>query len=390
MRRLHRDRSRPRLRRHAVRGFSLIELLVAVVIGMVLTLAITGMMIRSEGGRRAVTSTSDVATNAAYVAYVLDRTLRSAGSGYSQSADIAFGCRILASRSGTQVLPRTTAFPAPFGSVPQNVRLAPVVVHAGAGSGGSDIIAVASGSSGLGELPMRVLPGSITGTTVNIPSTVGIRAGDLVMVLQDTNNCMLQQVATGFTGGATQMVTLGGNFAANTINSINLSSMGSSSPAQLAVLGNIAGNQPQFQLLGLDDLNNLVAYDVLRLDGGDTVVPLAEGVADLRVRYGLDTNGDNLVDTWQSPATGNFTAANLLTGTAVATANLSSILALRVGLILRSTVPDREVVSQPNQVLFADLGTTLQVTRTLSADEQRLRHRTLEFTVPLRNVMMVP
>lgn len=371
-------------------GFSLIELMVAVAIGMVLTMAITGLMVRSEAGRRALTTVNDVSMNGAYLSYTLDRTLRNAGSGYTQSWPQAYGCRLLASRAGTQILPRTAAFPAPFASVPQTVRLAPVIVHAGAGNGGSDVLAVMSGASALGEQPIPVQAGSVTGTLLRLPATVGLRADDLTMVLQDQTNCMVQQVAAGFAGGASQQLNFGGTYAANTINSVNLDSFGVGTAAFLAPIGNAAGNQPAFQLLGVHSNTRLMTFDLLRLDGSNTTTPIADGVLDLRARYGVDSDNDGRVDTWVSPATAPWNAATLQDGSTTSRDNLARILAVRVGLILRNNVPERNAVSPASLVLFSDLASTLQVTRTLSATEQQLRYRTLEFTVPLRNVMMKP
>jgi type IV pilus assembly protein PilW len=371
-------------------GFSLIELLVAVAIGMVLTMAITGLMVRSEAGRRALTTGNDVSMNSGFLSYTLDRTLRNAGSGYTQAMDVAYGCRLLAARAGTQLLPRPAAFPAPFNTVPQNVRLAPLVVHSGVGSGGSDVLMVMSGNSALGEVPLQVQPSSVTGTLLRLPATVGLRGGDLVLVLENLNNCMLQQVNTGFLGGATQVLNFGGAYAANTINSVNLDSFGISSDAFVAPLGNIAGNQPSFVLIGLDTNTRLVTFDMLSLDGATSPTAITDGVVDLRARYGVDTDNDGRVDDWVSPATAPWNAATLQDGSIVSRDNLSRILAVRVGLILRNNVPERNAVSPASLVLFSDLPNAAQVTRTLSTTEQQLRYRTLEFTVPLRNVMMKP
>ena len=372
------------------RGFSLVELLVAVVIGMLLTVAITGLMVRSEAGRRALSNVNDVSMNGAFLSYTLDRTLRSAGSGYSQSWRVAYGCRLLAARSGTQVLPRTAAFPAPFASVPQTVRMAPLVIHAGIGTGSSDVLAVMTGASALGELPVPVLAGSVTGTLLRLPATVGLRASDLVVVLQDQSNCIVQQVTSPFTGGATQDLNFGGTYAASTINSVNLSSLGVSTPALVAPIGNLSGNQPNFQLLGLGANATLFTFDMLRLDGGTTATAIADGVLDLRARYGIDSNDDGRVDAWVSPATAPWTAAALTDGSTTARDNLARILAVRVGLVLRNNTPERVDVSPSSLTLFGDMDSTLQVTRTLSAADRLLRLRTLEFTVPLRNVMLKP
>jgi type IV pilus assembly protein PilW len=391
----HKPRSmQPRLpqplRRQSAGGFSLIELLVAVVIGMALVLAVTGMLVRNETGRRSLTASNDTSQNTAFVAYTLDRSLRSAGSGFSQAWRTAYGCRLLAARGGVQVLPAAAAFPAPFNTVPTAVRLAPLVVHAGAGTGNTDVLAVLTGSSGLGESPLPVLPSSVDTTQMRVPSTVGLLGGDLLLLMQDTTNCMVQQVQTGFTGGADQTISLGGNYATTAVDSVNLTSFGSTTAALVAPLGNEATNQPAMQLLGVGANATLVSYDLLRLGGTTTVTPLADGVADMRAVYGIDTNNDGFVDSWVSPATAPWRAADLLDGSVAGRDNLARIMAVRVGLIVRSSLRERQAVSASTTTLFADLDPALRYTRTLTSDEQTQRFSTVDFTVPLRNQMLAP
>lgn len=372
------------------RGFTLVELLVAVALSMLMTLAITGVLVRYESGRRNLTAVNDTVQGGAYSALLLDRVMRSAGSGFALSWRNNFGCRIVTSRSGSTVLPRGDAFPAPFASVPQTVRLAPVVVHAGAGTGGTDVLAVATGSSGLGEAPLRVLPSSATSTKVNVDATVGLRAGDLVMLFQDGSQCMVQQVAAGFSGGTVQQLDFGGTYAAEEISGVRLDAMGTTDSAWVAPIGNVTGNRPQFQLIGVGDNATLVTLDLLRLDGDDTPMALAEGVADLRALYGVDTTGDGRIDSWQSPATAPWNAASLMDGSATARTNLSQIVAVRIGMLVRTVDRDRDVVSPASLSLFVDLGAGLTYTRTLSTEERHLRWRALDFTVPLRNVLLMP
>jgi type IV pilus assembly protein PilW len=383
-----RARSAPGARLH--RGVTLIELLVAVVVGSALVIAITTILMRSEAGRRGLTATNDSSQNAAFVAFALDRQLRSAGSGFSQAWHSAFGCRLLAARNGNAVLPRAAAFPAPFAAVPQALRLAPAVIYAGAGTGGSDVLAIASGASGLGEAPLPVVAGSVTGTKVGVPSTVGLRGKDLVLVLQDTDNCMVQQVTDGFVGGASQDLNFGGTYASSTISAVNLDSLGVTAPAFVAPLGNTLGRLPAFQLLGVAANATLVSHDTLRLDGSDAVSPIADSVVDLRARYGIDANGDGRIDNWVSPTAPPFDANTLMNGSAASQLNLASILALRVGLILRNATPERTAATPATLTLFSDLPPALQHTRNFTAEQQLLRHRPVEFTVPLRNVMLMP
>jgi type IV pilus assembly protein PilW len=376
-----------RMRRQAS-GFTLVELLVAVTVGMGLVLAVTIMLIRSESGRRSVTAMNDVSVGGAYVSFVLDRMVRSAGSGFIQAWKTGYGCQLLVSRSNTQILPRTSDFPAPFAALPRTQRLAPLVVYAGQGAGGSDVLAVSTGSSGLGESPLRVLPNSATSTQLRVPATVGLRAGDLVMVMQDATNCMVEQLQSGFAGGADQLMSFGGTYANGTINSVALSGMGTSSTAWVAPIGNVAGNQPSFQFIGVGSNNTLQSYDLLRMDGSDTPVPLSDGVVDMRALYGLDTDGDGKVDSWADPGTSPYDYASLTDGSATAQANLVKILAVRLGLVLCNSQPEKAAVSPASLTLFADLTSTLRRTHTLSSSDQLMRWRTVEFTVPLRNPML--
>ena len=86
----------------AQQGFSLIELMVSVAIGLIVTLAITGVLVASEQRKRTSTSVNDVNQTGAYISYVLDKAIRSAGSGFSEKSAAVFGCALKASRNGAQ------------------------------------------------------------------------------------------------------------------------------------------------------------------------------------------------------------------------------------------------------------------------------------------------
>jgi type IV pilus assembly protein PilW len=386
---LHALRQRSTTQRRQAAGFTLIELLVAVTVGMAMTLAITLMLIRSEAGRRALTSINDVASGGAYLSFVMDRSIRSAGSGYTQIWGTAAGCQLAVARSGTQILPRSAAFPAPFASLPTTQRLLPVLVYAGAGANGSDILAVNTGASGLGESPLRVLPGSATGTGVRVPATIGLREGDLGLVVQNNGTCLIQQVAAGFVGAADQQLNFGGLYAAASVGTVSLSDAGGVNEATVAQLGNVAGNRPVFMLMGVGANDTLMQHDLLRLDGVDGAIPMSNGVADMRVLYGVDTNNDKVIDNWVSPSTAPYDAASLGNGSKTAADRAATILAVRVGLLTHNTSPERDDVSAATVSLFPEMG-SLKQTRTLTPDERKLRWRVLDFTVPLRNVMLKP
>ncbi|MFG6432343.1 PilW family protein [Roseateles sp. LYH14W] len=367
------------------RGFSLVELMVAMVIGLVLTLTISTMVARQESVRRGVTSGNDLTSNSAYASYLLDRELRSAGAGFSQATASNYGCTLHASRNAAQLLPATAAFPAPFAAIPQDYRLAPVMVFAGAGAGGSDVIAVATGHSGLSETALPVSPGTAAPGQVKLSNTLGMRGGDLVLVAQDgLAQCMLQQVSAGFVGGTAEVLTFGGTLAADVIAGVALADFAIGN-TNVSLLGNATGNQPRLQLLGIGANNTLFSYDLLQLTAGAQA--LAEGIVDMRVRYGVDSAPrDGTVDAWIAPTSAGYTAAALRDGSATSRDNLQSILSLRVGLVLRSDLVDKTDVTRPTLTLFDTLPAAQQHTFTVPAGTATQRYRTVEFTVPLRNV----
>ena len=369
------------------RGFTLVELMVAIALGLALTLALTTVMIRHDAGKRTLVSSNDLSLTSSYVALSMDRELRSAGSGFMQDWRNTFGCLLRVASGGVQILPRTAAFPAPFAAVPQQVRLAPLVIHAGAGANGSDVLAVATGTSGLGETPFRVQPSSATGSDLRVNSTIGLRGNDLVLLSEPGVGCMVQQVSNPFAGGANQLLTFSGTYAKSEINGVQLQSFGVAETASVMVLGNAVTNRPILRLIGVDAGATLVSLDLLQLDGADTVLPMVDGVADLRALYGVDTDNDGRIDSWVAPTAANFTAADLTAGTLVANDRLLTIMAVRVGMVLRSDRIERDEVAPASVTLFSDLA-GLEYTFAIDSSLRHQRFRTVEFTVPLRNVML--
>jgi len=373
------------------RGLSILELMVALAIGLIIVLATTGVMMRSEAGKRTTTSTNDMNQVATYLAYTLDRSVRSAGSGYVQRWQQVFGCQMHAVRSGGTMLPRPGAWPAPFTTLPTSPRIAPAVIFAGASDGGSDVLAVMTGNAGYSESGSAVLPGSVTASDLRLRNTLGFNSNDLVLLYDDTAGCVLQQVQSPFTGSTSQTLPFGGTYSGGEVDGVNLTSLGLGNTMYTIAIGNVVTeNQPQFQYFGVGASNTLFSYDLLQLGTSDASLPMADGVVELRALYGVDTNDDGMVDSWESPATSPWTAAELLDGTSAAQLNLRRIMAIRIGLVLRSSLMEKDVVSPSSLTLFSDLPISVQYTHTVTATEQKSRHRTVEVTVPLRNLLLLP
>lgn len=392
------------------RGFSLIELMVGVAIGLVLTLAIFQVLIASEGRKRSLTGVNDVSQSGAYSVYVLDRILRSAGTGFAQGLDRVGGCRISARLpvATGETLPRAAAFPAPFTAIPQGQRLAPVVVFPGASDTGSDVLMVMSGASGYGEVLSDVQPSSIGAADLRLTNTIGYRGGDLVMIVSN-GECLLSQVSAAKTPCAGQaaavtpttvcgpLLPLAGPYFTTTGTHTSLAALnGSGSQAWTFTIGNPgSGNPPEFTLLGVGANSTLFRHDLLLGNEQNVSEPMAEGVRVLRAVYGIDTNNDGILDAWQSPGDVGWDGATLMNGSAVSNQRLRQIVAVRVGLVLRSALVEKEVepgvpVAPANLTLFGDLPNANHVTVDLTAagENRNQRHRVIELTVPLRNLLL--
>lgn len=376
-------RRRPSLNR----GFTLVELLVAVAIGTVLVLAITIMLTRFEGGRRSLTNANDATLGSAFVTFELDRMLRNAGSGLTQGRKWNYGCQLSVARGADVLLPRPDAFPAPFAAVPQSLRLAPVMAFAGVGTNGSDVLAIFTGAGGVAESGLPVKTSSITATELRLGSTVGLKQGELILVWDDVNPCFVQQVGQDpASGGASETLQLGGTYAVPIIGSNDLKDMGNGTSWDrvfVSSLGRANGNQPQFLLVGVGENATLSVHDLLALSGDrNNVQPLAEGVYLMKVQYGISAVGASptVVADWVNPNAAPWDSATLLNGSQASRDALGRILAVRVGLLIRSTLVEREAVSPADQRLF---GATV---KTLTADEQKFRWRAVELDVPLRNM----
>ncbi|AVQ83016.1 MULTISPECIES: PilW family protein [unclassified Variovorax] len=376
------------------RGLTLIELLVAMVIALVVTLAVTSAVIFGESTKRTTTSVNDINQSGSYAAYLLDRAVRSAGSGFIQSWDLGvFGCKLQAKRSNTAILPRTTVFPVPFEKFLGNatgvadLRIAPLLIGKGQSSDGkSDVLMVMGGNAAAGDVPRPIISAGASDNIVRLDNTVQLKKNDIALVSQvGSTDCLLEQVDSSFVDSANnELATLNGTYYTAGVGT-TLASLAASGSAYLTPLGSGTANNVQFQLFGIGANNTLVSYDLLRSDGTDTPQTLADGVMEMHALYGLDTNTDGIIDTWKAPDATGFDIKTMMTDGKLS----RQVVAVRVGLILRSATLERDPVSQTIPEMFSDTGIKRDAV-TLTNDDRRYRYRVVEFTIPLRNTLLLP
>lgn len=394
-------RHRVQRRQH---GVTLIELMVAIVIGLVVTLAATSLLIFGESSKRTTAATNDMGQTGAYAAYVLDRAVRAAGSGFTQSWTLAgaFGCLLNATLPSTPNLPRSSAFPAPFATAflggasgSANLRVAPVLIGKSQSDAGSDVLVVMGGTAASGDVPRLILSSGKSTSILRLDSTVGLAEGDLGLVsASGTTDCLLEQVhsSTAFADSAgNDALPLGSTYYTASGSSTSLSTLAASGSAYFTPLGNVNAGNTQFQMFGVGSNNTLYSYDLLMANGTDASQAVADGVSEMHALYGLDTNSDGVLDTWVDPGATGYDIATMMTTPATA----RQVVAIRIALVLRSANPERandngDLPSPASLTLFSDLATSLQQTISFSTSEQHFRHRIVESTIPIRNVLLLP
>ncbi len=386
------------------KGMTLVELMVAMTIGLGITLAISSVLISSENHKRTTTSTNDAQQTGSYAYYALDKALRSAGSGIAGSAfptDVGvLGCHL----NAAGIFPRAAAFPAPFGAflggVTSTLNVAPVLIGQNQSQDGvSDVIMVMSGSGSAGGVSRQITGGG-SATTAILDNTVGFANGDLLLVSQSgVADCLMEQVLTI----APPLLNLAGTYYTATAATTSMAALATNTSSYVTPIGNAAANNVQFLLFGLDNNRTLYSYDLLQNlnlvggAGGDTAQAIADGVVQMNALYGIDTVGGGIQTAWAGPGDAGWDISTVM----ASPTKMKQIVSVRVALVVRGEYYDTKrdnlgnyiPVSPPTLTIFNGLkngaGASLAKVINLNATEQQFRYRVFEFTVPLRNMILL-
>ncbi|MFN4063197.1 prepilin-type N-terminal cleavage/methylation domain-containing protein [Aquabacterium fontiphilum] len=279
------------------RGFTLVELMVGLALGLITTLIIAQVMINADAQQRTTTQGTDAQINGASAVYLLSRDLQAAGYGLiSKAADL--GCPIRAVQPDGQAL---------------DLTLAPVLIGTDA-NGNATIRTLSSGKAAF-AVPVRVQNQYSAGeTSFVVPSSLGVVAGDLLLVAPDAwdadNWCALMQAnsAGSNTLTSTRVPVITGGWtpdtAANQQGAAGRAWMPTGTPAYKV-------NSTLINLGQLPDLreyrvnNNALEMRRMGATGAwDAWAVMTPGVVRLLALYGMDTSmpEDNVVDTYTSTA----------------------------------------------------------------------------------------
>ncbi|HEY6239422.1 MAG TPA: PilW family protein [Burkholderiales bacterium] len=413
------------------RGFSMVELMVAMVIGLIGMIIIFQVFEVSEGIKRSTTSGGDAQQNGVIALYTMERDFKNAGMGFNDTAYA--GCDII----GWDLKRTTQNFP-PAGVT---MKLAPVSITSGAASTTPDQISVLYGSqpqaSGSVPLASDMAVGGNGADALNVTNPYGYTPGDLLLLGQinavPAKKCsvmeytspgvtsnILNHVTTAYLSGAVSHTPRfnrpGGlgveyndvkNASSRVFNLGNLYYVPPGAPPS----GTAPIDLPVYNFYAIAN-GSLTVASQFQIDstGQPAVSSIADNIVHMRALYGLDDGntdltvpsnvvpvvaGDGIVDRYVDAATFN----------ALAPVPWNRLIAVRIAIVSRSALPEKPssgkltdpcdatpVTAEPQWTgtpWAATFGykTRLDVSASVAAPDSWTcyRYRVFETTIPLRN-----
>lgn len=337
-------------------GFSLVEIMVGMAIGLLAVLVITQVFIVFEGQKRSTTGTASGQSNGSVALYTIGRELQIAGYGLLPVTDSPLECNPVPSIGG--------------------ISLDPVIITDGGGAAGaSDTIAIRYGPSPMGGIPSMIK--AMVGTIATVDTNLGCRVGDTALIINGAA-CVMTTV-TGPTDIAIPPVA---TVPADLTHVVLQSATGVLAGANLACLG--AWSQSIFAV------NN----GNLERNG----VPIIAGVVNMQAQYGISASANsNQITQWveATAATGWNTPS---------VANRNRIKGVRVAVVARNGQYEKDVVSSACSSRTSASPTGLcawdatsanpaiaspapAINLANDADWNHYRYRVFETIIPLRNVI---
>lgn len=350
------------------KGFSLIEVLVGMTIGLLGMLVITQVFNVNEASKRTTTSGGDAQQNSAFSLHTIERDIRMAGYGLN-AIPALMGCRIISYNA--------TRSPQQF-----DFTLTGLVINQGAGNLPDEIIVTYSTSSMINSPASltQSMPNSSAAYKVN--NRFGFNPGDLVIAAEPGEDCTLGQVTQVPGGGQSD------NVIHNSGNYIDAN--GNQLPADYNKPGGVSDisytTAAKLYNLGPMPVSNVysIANNALSVysnfTGPDNAELIAENMVDMQAQYGIDTDADGTVDIYQVSADidGNGTVTGV---------EWSQVLSARLGLVARSM--QREIACDVTTVIPTWAGGTFN---NISSNEewQCYRYRVFETSTVMRNMIWRP
>jgi type IV pilus assembly protein PilW len=361
------------------RGFSLIEVMVAMVIGLIAVTVIIQVAGFAEGQKRTTTGSGDAQNNAALGLYSIERDIKQAGFGIN-SLNI-LGCELVlaAPSSGT------------IGA------LAPVTINSTlvpAGEPNTDRLLIVYGNSLGSPEGDRISGGS--DKNIWLKSFDNFRKGERVFIAPErastSGKCQLIDAGDieGFsedTDTDSGTITGSGTGTGSGTDADSVSKIVNVSNAVTVTSNQVLfslGTRPRIVAYAIRG-DNLTTCDFAQSNCADidnwTIV--ANGIVSLRAQYGHSTTASGGVDTWNQTAPANPVHKDL-------SCNLARVSAVRLGLVARNSGRKEAGITQSgdsdsgnNPIWMGNRDAT--DTDSIPFDPD-YRYQVYETVVPIRNI----
>ena len=344
--------------RPAQAGFSLVEIMVGLVIGMLATLVIMQVFSVFETQKRTTTGSADAQTNGTIALFNIERELQDAGYPLMPLTTSSLQC--------TSLTVNGTAASSVAG-------LSPVVITDG--GTGSDTLTIHYGDTALGGIPSKIK--IMAGSVATIDSNFGCNGGDITLVTNGSACAMSSIPASGVSAASTVPSTVTLNDTTSAAAGAYLACVGQKWHEVIFKANTTTGN------LEREDLS----------DAAPAFVPVVPGIVNIQAQYGISaTANSNTVTSWVDATGGTWAAP--------AVADRNRIKAIRIAVVARNAKRDPAVVTTATCPSGAPTGLCAWVgsasspapTANLSgtdvgADWPHYRYRVFETVVPLRNVI---
>lgn len=352
--------------RRKYRGVTLVELMVALAIGLLTILAIVQLMSSFGREQRISGSINDVQSSALIALNTISQDVQRAGHTLAHKR-LQVCTMFKTNVDGAALADFSTA--------------AVSIVDGGTGP---DTLRIRYAESARGDAPVT-LEADMTSATADLrikpaDGTYGIRVNDLLLVTNDGNQCTLRKV-TAMESGPLWLraaATASPNFNPAT-NPDGRVAYTTAANSLVFTLGSLTQRS-----YSVDATTRILGSREL-LDPAGTQNPIAEDIIDLQAQYGITaTAASDTVTQWV-----NASAAPWVTP---GPAERKRIKAVRIAIVARTAEPDFRNPSTDEIVLWPEVttaGAQLSVKRafTPTGDARRYRYRVLRTVVPLKNLL---
>jgi len=368
------------------RGFSLIEILVGMVVGLVVTIIIYQVVATNEGVKRTTTAGADTQQNGIFSLTTIERDIRAAGWGIPAVSSMV--CTIFYTYFNDG---------ATSGPVPNFPGTALRITDGGTAPGASDSITMMWGSSVRANVPntllqnVTLIPTGTAAASIQPASKVGVSGtGGFMWVTDDTANCMVAQITAVAPNPVSPTTVI---LSHDPVVSPSPAQPNYNAPASFMTANawpvSFNANVRMFDVGALTQRTysivngSLMAQD--RFSSAENM-QVSNNVVSLKAQYGISDAGGQTVNKWVSAtvnADGNW---------ALPTANdMRRVKAVHLAVVVRSPLKEKPTAGTSSCATTTVAPTSWPggpvIDLSNDPDWMCYRYRTFETVVPMRNVL---